>query len=157
MHGSALPVSGGDEDMVTVRPIGEEESEPARHVPRSTMSRIIRARVEETLELLRDRLQRAGMVPGQRIVLTGGACQLVGMADAARRILGRNVRVGRPLGVAGLPGAAKGPAFAAVVGLMIYPQVADMEGRRGSRLGWAMRMTGTGRWQRVGQWFRDSF
>src|SRR5690606_39036703 len=156
---SALPGSTGDDDMVTIRPIGGEESEPAQHVPRSVMTRIIRARVEETLEMLRDRLQKSGFghTAGKRIVLTGGACQLTGMADAARRILGRNVRVGRPLGVAGLPGAAKGPAFSAVVGLMIWPQVADMEGRRLSRRGWAMRMTGTGRWQRVGQWFRDSF
>ena len=42
------------------------------------------------------------------------------------RILGRNVRIGRPLGVAGLPEAAKGPAFATAVGLMIYPQVAEL-------------------------------
>ncbi len=157
MHGSALPAITGDDDMVAIRPIGGDESEPAQQVPRSVMSRIVRARVEETLEMLRDRLQRSGLLhsSGRRIVLTGGACQLVGMAEAARRILGRNVRIGRPLGVAGLPAAAKGPAFAALVGLMIYPQVADMEGRR--RVSLALKMTGTGPLQRVGQWFRDSF
>ena len=40
-------------------------------------------------------------------------------------MLARNVRLGRPLGVAGLPEVAKGPAFAAAVGLLIYPQVAE--------------------------------
>ncbi len=49
------------------------------------------------------------------------------MPEAARRILARNVRIGRPMGVSGLPTAAKGPAFSTAVGLMIYPQVADME------------------------------
>ena len=71
-----------------------------------------------------------GNAVGKRVVLTGGASQLAGLPEAARRILGRNVRIGRPLGVAGLPEAAKGPAFSTAVGLLIYPQVA-----RASRAG----------------------
>ncbi len=66
-------------------------------------------------------------IVGKRVVLTGGASQLTGLPEAARRILARNVRIGRPMGVSGLPTAAKGPAFSTAVGLMIYPQVADME------------------------------
>jgi cell division protein FtsA len=59
--------------------------------------------------------------------------------------------------VAGLPEAAKGPAFAAVVGLMIYPQVAGFESRIPA-LPFSYRMTGTGgRLSRMGQWLRDSF
>ncbi len=60
-------------------------------------------------------------------MLTGGACQLTGMAEAARRILSPQVRIGRPLGIQGLPESAKSPAFAAAVGLLIYPQVAGIE------------------------------
>src|SRR5690606_36932303 len=136
-----------------------EESETGQQVPRALVSRIIRARVEETLEILRDRLLKSGFgsTAGKRIVLTGGASQLAGMADTARRLLGRNVRIGRPLGVAGLPPAANGPAFSAAVGLMIYPQVATVEGARRSRGLLGLRMTGTGPLQRVGQWLKDSF
>ncbi len=158
MHGSALPGSADDRDLVTVQPIGSDDGEVPLQVPRSVMTRIIRARVEETLELLRDRLNKSGYgnVVGKRVVLTGGASQLAGLPDAARRILGRNVRIGRPLGVAGLPEAAKGPAFSAAVGMMIYPQVASFEN---DRVGSArLRMSGTGgRFQRMSQWFRDSF
>ena len=59
--------------------------------------------------------------------------------------------------MAGLPEAAKGPAFSAAVGLLIYPQVADFERSQGK--GSAMpRMTGTGgTFQRMSQWLRDSF
>ena len=49
---------------------------------------------------------------------------MAGMPEVARRILARNVRIGRPLGVTGLPEAAKGPAFSHAVGLLIYPQMA---------------------------------
>ena len=158
MHGSALPGSADDRDLVSIQPIGEE-NEVALQVPRSVMTRIIRARVEETLELLRDRLARSGhgAAVGRRVVLTGGAAQLAGLPEAARRVLGRNVRIGRPLGVAGLPQAAKGPAFATAVGLLIYPQVAGFESRPAQGIS-RLRMTGTGgRLQRMSQWLRDSF
>ena len=132
MHGSALPGSADDRDLVTIQPIGDDDGEVPLQVPRSVMTRIIRARVEETLEMLRDRLNKSGYgnVVGKRVVLTGGASQLAGLPEAARRILGRNVRIGRPLGVAGLPEAAKGPAFSTAVGLLIYPQVASFESRQ---------------------------
>ncbi|WP_311032392.1 cell division protein FtsA [Mesorhizobium koreense] len=159
MHGSALPASNDDRDILTVQPIAADEAEAALQVPRAAMTRIIRARIDETLEMIRDRLNQSGYGNnvGKRVVLTGGASQLVGLPEAARRILGRSVRIGRPLGVAGLPEAAKGPAFAAVVGLMIYPQVAGFEGRFTARA-FSQRMTGTGgRLSRMSQWLRDSF
>ncbi len=94
---------------------------------------------------------------GKRVVLTGGGAQLGGLPEAARRILARNVRIGRPLGVAGLPEAVKGPAFATAVGLMIYPQVARFESQRPGG-GFRHQATGTGgRFQRMGQWLRESF
>lgn len=160
MHGSALPTSADDRSLVSIQPIGADEHEQPLQVPRSVMSRIIRARVEETLELVRDRLNRSGYghLVGRRVVLTGGASQLTGLPEAARRLLGRNVRLGRPLGVMGLPEAAKGAAFAAPVGLLIYPQVAAFESRNVRGGGFLMRATGTGgRLQRVSQWLRDSF
>jgi cell division protein FtsA len=159
MHGSALPGSADDRDVVTIQPIGNDDGDVPVQVPRSVMTRIIRARVEETLEMLRDRLARSGCgsLAGKRLVLTGGASQLAGLPEAARRILGRNVRIGRPLGIAGLPAAAKGPAFSTVVGLLIYPQVASFESRQGRGIV-GLRMTGTGgRLDRMSQWIRDSF
>ena len=60
-------------------------------------------------------------------MLTGGACQLTGLPELARAIVSRQTRIGRPLGVEGLPESAKSPAFAAAVGLLVYPQVAGIE------------------------------
>lgn len=158
-HGNVLVSSSDDNEMIAVRPISNDPNEEAHQVPRAVMTRIIKARVEETLELMRDRINQSGFgaVVGKRVVLTGGASQLQGLPEAARRILGRPVRIGRPLGVAGLPDAAKGAAFAASAGLLIYPQMAELEqASAGYASGW--RMTGTGgRFARVGQWLRDSF
>jgi cell division protein FtsA len=159
MHGSALPSVADDRDFLSVPPIGDDEGEVATQVPRSALTRIIRPRVEEILELVRDRLNQSGFAAmvGRRMVLTGGGSQLNGMVEAARRILARNVRLGRPLGISGMPEVAKGPAFATAVGLLIYPQVAEME-QFDTGYEHYFAKTGTGGYlARVGQWFRESF
>ena len=67
------------------------------------------------------------------------------------------MRVGRPLGIAGLPEAAKSPAFSAAVGLVIYPQVARIE-QFHARAPARQQATGTdGYLARVGRWLKDSF
>jgi cell division protein FtsA len=159
MHGSALPSIADDRDFLSVPPIGDDEGEVATQVPRSSLTRIIRPRVEEILELVRDRLNASGFAAmvGRRMVLTGGGSQLNGIVEAARRVLARNVRLGRPLGVSGMPDVARGPAFATAVGLLIYPQVAEME-QFDAGYETYFQKTGTGGYlARVGQWFKESF
>jgi cell division protein FtsA len=158
-HGSVLSAISDETDIITIPPVGEDERDHPNTAPRSALTRIIKPRVEETLEMTRDMLVRSGFSEhvGKRVVLTGGASQLTGLVETARRMLGRNVRLGRPLGIAGLPEAAKGPAFAAAVGLVIYPQAARIEQFRASG-GPRLQMTGTdGYLARMGRWIRESF
>ena len=92
---------------------------------------------------------------GRRVVLTGGASELVGLPELARRLLARNVRTGRPLGVSGLPENARGATFSAVAGMLVYPQVCHQEYREPAV---PRRLTGTdGYFARVGNWLRSSF
>ena len=158
LYGSVLLGGSDERDMITVPPINAEEREQAQFVSRATLVEIIKPRVEEILEMVRDRLAASSFAaePRGRVILTGGASQLTGLPELAARILGRPVRIGRPLGIAGLPDAAKGAAFAAAAGLLVYPQAAHLEHleARGARY----LMTGTGGYfARVGQWLRESF
>jgi cell division protein FtsA len=157
MYGSALPSANDERDILSVPPIGDDDV--PNQIPRAALTRVIRPRVEEILELVRDRLNGSGFATlvGRRMVLTGGASQLTGLAETARRLLARNVRLGRPLGIAGMPEVAKGPAFATAVGLLVYPQVAELD-QFDTRHETRLAMTGTGGYfARVGQWFRESF
>jgi len=158
LYGSVLLGGSDERDMITVPPINAEEREQAQFVSRATLVEIIKPRVEEILEMVRDRLAASSFAaePRGRVILTGGASQLTALPELAARILGRPVRIGRPLGIAGLPDAAKGAAFAAAAGLLVYPQAAHLEHleARGARY----LMTGTGGYfARVGQWLRESF
>ena len=116
-------------DTVSVPPMSDDERDLAASVPRSALSAIVTPRIEETFELVRDRLIRSGFADaiGGRVVLTGGASALPGVSTVAERLLSARARVGRPLGVSGMPQAAKGAAFSAATGLLIYPQVAGYE------------------------------
>ncbi|WP_390634529.1 cell division protein FtsA [Oryzibacter oryziterrae] len=156
LHGSVIATDSDERDMVTIDPVGEDDV--PHQVTRAQIVEVIRPRVEETLEVVRDRLHSSGFAGrvGRRIVLTGGASQLTGLPELARRVLGRNVRLGRPVGIAGLPEAARGSAFSTAVGLLIYPQVAPIEQFSSRRKGMALVANG-GFVSRMGAWFRDSF
>ncbi|MEL6920839.1 MAG: cell division protein FtsA [Pseudomonadota bacterium] len=161
MHGSVVATGIDDTETIQLAAMGHDESGAGQQVPRSLVNRIISARVEETLEMLRDRINASGhsSIVGKRVVFTGGASQMSGLGEMARRVLGRNVRIGRPLGVKGLPASAKGPAFSCAVGLLVYPQTNDhdqsVHNYRHMSGGLA---TGTeGPLGRVTQWIKHSF
>jgi len=160
LHGSCISSASDERDMIAVPQVDDDERDMPNHLAKSHLVRIIKPRVEEILELVRDRLTNAGFSAqaGRRVVLTGGACQLTGLPEVARRILGGQVRTGRPLGIKGLPEAGKGPAFAAAVGLLVYPQVAHVEHFEPRAAGARYFATGTdGYFSRVGRWLKDSF
>ncbi len=121
LYGSVQSCPDDEREMLPVPLVGEEEHQIAK-VPRSMVVSIIRPRLEETFEMVKDRLASSGLTraAGNRVVLTGGACQLGGVRELAARMLGRQVRLGRPSAVRGLPDAASGPAFATAAGLLAW-------------------------------------
>ncbi|MGE5366610.1 MAG: cell division protein FtsA [Betaproteobacteria bacterium] len=158
LYGTVLSGGSDERDMITVPPLEEHEREQAQLVSRATLVSIIKPRVEEILEMVRDRLAACPIASDRRghVVLTGGASQLNGLPELAARLIGRPVRLGRPLGIAGAPDAAKGPAFAVAAGLLIYPQAAHLEHFEARRKRQLMTSTG-GYFARVGRWLRESF
>ncbi len=158
LFGAALSGPSDDRDMVTLSALDADPRDPPRMISRAQLVRIIRPRVEEILEMVRDKLAASPFAadPRGRVILVGGASQMTGLADLASNILSRQVRIGRPLGIGGLTEATRGPAFAAAAGLLVYPQFAYLEHcepRRTRQL-----MTGTdGYFSRVGRWLKESF
>jgi cell division protein FtsA len=157
LHASVLPGQADERDLIPIVPVGSSPDEAPGQVTRATLTRIVRPRIEEILTAIKDRMQTSGMmdVAGRRFVLTGGASELTGLPEVARRVLARNVRNGRPMGISGLPDTAKGPAFATVAGMLVYPQVCEQEYVEPRR---TAKLTGTdGYFARVGGWLRTAF
>jgi len=121
LHGSAMAGPNEDREMLEAPARGEDPSAGPVVVPRAMLKTVIAPRVEETLELLRDRLKASGtgLDHGAGIVLTGGASQLNGVRELAIRVFDRPVRLGRPQRAPHLADAASGPAFCASAGVLL--------------------------------------
>ncbi len=122
LHGGAVATGLDDRELIEAPYIGAGGATDRRRISRSALIGVIRPRLEEVFEDVRRSLDQAGFdnLPGRRIVLTGGGAQLTGVEEVAQRVLGRTVRIGRPLRIAGLPENASGPDFSAAVGLALY-------------------------------------
>lgn len=155
LYGSAIPAPSDAREMIDAPQVGEDNDAVPNRVPKSFLISIIQPRIEETFELVKDRLEASGGagMAGQRVVLTGGASQLPGVRETAARILGKQVRHGRPLGVAGLAEATGGPGFAVVAGLLSFA----IDDRGEARAAKAHEPANGGFLSRVGGWFRENF
>ena len=122
VHGGLVATGMDDREMIGIGGETGDWEHDRRTASRAELIGIMRPRVEEILEEVRVRLDAAGFehLPSQQIVLTGGASQIPGLDALASRILGHQVRLGRPLRVHGLPQAVTGPGFSAAVGLSLF-------------------------------------
>ena len=156
LHGSAINSVKDSEVMIDVPQLGEreEEDEPTT-MPRAMLVGVIRPRMEEIFELIRGKLEASGVdkIAGRRCVLTGGASQMLGVGDLAAKMLGKQVRKGKPLPLPGLAEAVSGPAFSGVIGMLRYvnhrpweEQILSAESSRRRFLP-----------ERIVNWFRENF
>ena len=122
MSGGVQATGVDDRDFIDIGGDTGDWEHDRRAVSRAELIGIMRPRVEEILEEVHLRLDAAGFdsLPTQQIVLTGGSSQILGLDGLASRILGQQVRLGRPMRVHGLPQSVTGPAFASAVGLSLF-------------------------------------
>jgi len=156
LFGSAISSSTDERETIAVPQVGEEDEGHVNHVPKSLLVGIIAPRIEETFELVRNRLEASGFdkVAGRRVVLTGGACQLHGVREFAGLILDKQIRIGRPQRVTGLAEATGGPAFSTTVGLLHFALSERAEVVRG---GSSPLQAPNWLFGRLGHWLRENF
>ncbi len=155
LYGSAIPSPADEREVIDVPLVGEDVHSQPNHVPRSMLVGIIRPRLEETFELVRNRLEANGLqrIAGRRLVLTGGASQLQGARELAAQILEKQVRIGRPLRISGLAEATSGPAFATCAGLIRFAVENRGELNETPRIAPEAHGMSFGR---LGQWLREN-
>ncbi len=122
-YGCAIASQNDESEMIEVVRLGEDrEHGKPNYIPRSYLVGIIQPRLEEIFEHVRAKLKDSGLerIISRRVVLTGGASQTPGMRDLAGHVLDKQVRLGRPIRLTGLPEAVSGSAFSTVAGLLTY-------------------------------------
>lgn len=147
-HGFAVPDLIEDDRMLDVSSFDSGEGRP---VSRRALSEIIEPRMEETFDLVRQHVRKAGFrdLPAG-VVLCGGTAQMGGLRRLAAEMFRAPVRIGAPTGVYGLTDQIMTPAFATTVGLLKWGLEQEFEpasGRKGRPL--------AGLGSRIGGWFRN--
>lgn len=124
---------------------------------KADLSQVARIRLEEIFVTARERLRRSGLAPlsGQRLVLTGGASELLGAAELAAQIFGKQPRLGRPPAVDGLPRQESRAHLSAALGSLAH--LAEDDDSAGVSITPEIVAASQGYLARVGQWLRESF
>ena len=121
LYGSVL-TSPSDEYEIIEVPIASSEKNQFKQINRGTINAIIKPRVEETLELVWQKLKQYQLNKKKikNLILTGGGSQLEGISDYAQIIFDSNARLGKPSSILGLNKIFSGPQFSQTVGLVFY-------------------------------------
>ena len=118
MYGSLLTPSN---ELIELPIIGDEET--THEVSLEVVHNVIFARVEETLMILAQFIEKSGLKDqiGAGIVLTGGFSRMEGIRDLAIATFGSlPVRLAKPKELGGLFDSLKGPEFSSAIGLIMY-------------------------------------
>ena len=121
-NGGLIATGIDDRDLIEIGGETGDWEHDRRTVTRSELIGIMRPRIEEILEDVRAQLEIAGFyeLKSQKFVLSGGTSQTPGLDTLASRILGQQVRIGRPLRIHRLPQAYSGSSCSALVGLALF-------------------------------------
>ena len=123
LYGSVLSSPSDEYEIIEVPLISSEENQ-FKQINRSIINSIIKPRVEETLELIWQKLKQYQLNKKRikNLILTGGGSQLEGISDYAQVIFDSNVRLGSPMKLNGLEKKFLGPQFSQTLGAIFYQE-----------------------------------
>ncbi len=154
LYGTLIKAQSDEHESFSY-PIAGEEDDGSYETSRARLTDIIRPRVQQILGLVRERLalNAASRFVGDKVVLTGGASQLIGLPEFVANQFGRSVRLGRPMDLPGLNASLAGPQLATLSGLAIVAARGDGE----FSMARSRKTVTQGYLGRVGTWLKRGF
>ncbi len=128
-----LKVEEGDASADPVRSVGMARVTDDRgfadvEVERAVLNEVIRQRLEETLNLVKDKLPEGGMdLIGYGVFLTGGTSLMRGFSELAYDVFGRDIYRPELPELSGIQASFKDPRYATAIGLIRYAQILETE------------------------------
>jgi cell division protein FtsA len=118
-YGTCIPEDVHDRETIDLSLLSKIDTQT---VSKKQLAEIVQARYHEIFLMAKDELakvQRDGMLPAGAI-LTGAAVKMPGVLDVAREILNLPVQIGFPTNYEGVVDKIEDPAYATVIGLVIW-------------------------------------
>lgn len=151
-YACALRSMVGKEESIEVPSVG---GRPARSMSRHTLAEVVEPRYQELFELVLEEVRSSGLEEqiAAGVVLTGGTAKMEGAVEFAEDIFQMPVRVGQPMHVTGLKEYVQDPAYASVVGLLLYGKDARIQQKKTADV----RDSVSGFVKRISSWFKGEF
>ncbi|MDP5150578.1 cell division protein FtsA [Rheinheimera baltica] len=151
-YACALRSMVGKEESIEVPSVG---GRPARSMSRHTLAEVVEPRYQELFELVLEEIRSSGLEEqiAAGVVLTGGTAKMEGAVEFAEDIFQMPVRVGQPMHVTGLKEYVQDPAYASVVGLLLYGKDARTQQKKNADV----RDSVGSFFKRISSWFKGEF
>ena len=142
--GSVMPEMIASDDEVVIPSF---QGQPKHSLSRRILCEPLEARMLEIIKMIVLKVRQSGLreFPAGGLVLTGGGSEMTGLSDLVLKILGGQVRIAYPEGIAGLPAQLRKPAFTAAVGLLLWG--IKHQGETRSSMNGGRSITGSKSWR----------
>ena len=123
LYGSVISSPSDEHEIIEV-PMISGENNQFNQINRSTVNSIIKPRIEETLEIVWQKIKQNNLHTKKinNLVLTGGGSLLEGIAEYAKIIFSSNVRIGKPLESLVKESTFSSPSTTDILGTILYDQ-----------------------------------
>ena len=114
--------SPSDEHEIIEIPSLSEDKTQFRQINRSFLNSIIKPRMEETLEIIWQRIRQNNLHNKKikNIIITGGGSELEGIEEYAKIIFSSNVRKATPLDKFNISKSFKKAIYSDIIGTILY-------------------------------------
>ncbi len=123
LYGSLVSSPSDDHEIIEI-PIASGDKNTFKQITRSSLNAIIRPRIEETLEMIWQKIKDNNLNNKKlnNVVLTGGGAMMDNIEKYVETIFASGVRVSNPLEQLNLDNNFKKPNFCDIVGSILYDQ-----------------------------------
>ena len=123
LYGSLVSSPSDDHEIIEI-PIISGDKNSFKQITRSSLNAIIRPRIEETLEMIWQKIKDNNLNNKKlnNVVLTGGGAMMDNIEKYVETIFASGVRVSNPLEQLNLDNNFKKPNFCDIIGSILYDQ-----------------------------------
>jgi cell division protein FtsA len=156
LYGTLAKAASNEAEVFSYPVAGDADGE-MHQASKALVREIAKPRIDGLIDLLMERLATAGLaeLASRRVVLTGGASQMLGLDQVWSERFGCIARIGRPQAIGRMPDSVCSPAFATVIGLVGVAREPMI--RTADAKGAPVRHRDVGYFDRMQRWISESF
>jgi Actin-like ATPase involved in cell division len=123
LYGSLVSSPSDDHEIIEI-PVASGDKNTFKQITRSSLNAIIRPRIEETLEMIWQKIRDNNLRSKKfnNVVLTGGGAMIDNITKYVETIFASSVRVSSPLDELNLENNFKKPNYCDIIGSILYNQ-----------------------------------